>query len=263
MSDHDHQWVPATDAEHRRHLIAAIPEQTATLDICTADRDGRRCPAVRVGRGDEQPITYDIFALDTEGVTVGWPEPHRVIGVLEEARDQGTDGWRTMAEIAGALEYPEYSHVLPALDELWQHGQVTEWVTEDGPRRYRYRRDGEARHQLHTPAPMTLADKEASDYRKRIGRVEEARDLAQKLVGELTSELEAVHLERDVGRADYAHLFSDYETLKEQAERLVRHLDGSDGMPAAWWLEAAEAVRRIGHIIWPPESPAGADEERR
>lgn len=41
------------------------------------------------------------------------------------------------------------------------------------------------------------------------------------------------------GRAEY---------LEEQAARLVRHLDGSDGFPPAWWLEAADAVYNLRRI---------------
>lgn len=80
---------------------------------------------------------------------IDWPTEEQVLEALTRAKQLGTDGWRTMAEIAGILECPRWDRIdLPA-SKLVKRGLVEErcikiWQDdygdsqEDGPRQFRY-----------------------------------------------------------------------------------------------------------------------------
>jgi hypothetical protein len=82
-------------------------------------------------------------------------------------------------------------------------------------------------------------------------------EIGRKRVGELTDELAEAIRDRDarVNRT---------QRLENASRVLVGNLNGSDGFPAAWWLEAADALHDIERMVWPPKSGEvrGSKEDR-
>jgi hypothetical protein len=106
----------------------------------------------------------------------------------------------------------------------------------------------------------TASEESDENAARRMAR--EVLDLKEKL-GD--TEARAIKAENavDVIRADYNHLFRDYEALKADADVLVRNLDGSDGMAPAWWLVAAGAVQRIDARLHPEAAEVRGEPKER
>lgn len=75
-----------------------------------------------------------------------WPTADQVLEALVAARIRDTDGgttpgYRTMAELAGSLQCPDFSHLLPALDALEAEGKIVKrpstFLNPDLPSLYR------------------------------------------------------------------------------------------------------------------------------
>lgn len=60
---------------------------------------------------------------------VEWPNEEQILLELRIARfDRGTDGWRTMAELAGTFECPDFGRLSLPLMALVDGGRVEERV---------------------------------------------------------------------------------------------------------------------------------------
>lgn len=85
----------------------------------------------------------------------------------------------------------------------------------------------------------------------REGILTKRAEDAEKHIGELHDQLGEASRQRDVAQTDYGHLYRDYDRLQTDAAVLIASLDGSDGMPKAWWIVATEAVQRIDNLLHP------------
>lgn len=101
------------------------------------------------------PVNVNLTDIDLKGVDRDtdipaaesdfndWPtagEVRRALGAVW-FRDATVPypGMRTMAELAGTLQCPDFSHLLPALDELEAEGIVEKRSPSEGPSLYRLR----------------------------------------------------------------------------------------------------------------------------
>jgi hypothetical protein len=102
--------------------------------------------------------------------------------------------------------------------------------------------------------------------KQRIDLLEQRAIRAETTVEQLEGEVQEARGQTTLAQRDYNHLYRDHIAMSEQVDRLVAHLDGSDGFPAAWWLDAADAVRRLDRMVHPREAAEPrdtSDEEQR